>query len=860
MDLAYRFQNVHFVSTFASGRKPSNMSTTGVIRHEQMKKLIQSATVYLATTKETFGIGILEAMASGVPVLGYNYGGIKDLVQHGVNGYLANPGDIDDLSDGLDYCGLNHDILGANGRELAKQYTWENMCEKVAGVYEKALHEKPAGVTVVIPSWNYADKVGRAIESIQKQSFKNWELFIVDDGSDDDGATERVVRELDDSRVKYIRQGNQGVASARNRGIGAGTKKYVCCLDADDAIGTRFLDVCVNALENDRSLGIAYTGLWYIKPDGAEGVSPWPGKWDFDTQLKKRNQVPTCCVFRRDMWEALGGYRGRYCPHGAGSEDAEFWTRCGAYGWKAEKVTEEPLFIYSWQSGRVSGDPKYQEMDWLDWHPWARDGQHPLASYAKPKRWSHPVRQYDEPAISVIIPVGPGHDLDVLSALDSLDAQTFRHWECIVVWDGQKSSEVIERTFPHVKYLYNEKAMGAGAARNQGAAIARAPFLLFLDADDWLYPECIEKMFRMWDENEGCIYTDYVGKSIITQEYAERLMKDKRLLFYDADTGEAVVSYITKEYEWERAQRQPEGNTPWIWNNVTTLLPKVWFEEIDGFDEQMPSWEDVDLWYRLSKAGKPFFRIPEQLMVYQLHAGNRRQDGYESAGELLKYLKEKYKGVELVACTECGGKKPLPTQRTSTVVTSKIINDDDFVIAEYMSPMRNQHPLVGAASFDQKIEGIHMIRARPDNLWHIHYGVRAGGDRFYTHRKDMELSPHVFRELRTEPVHVERKAVEPPQMLEEATVLEVVKEPPTMADIPTVAQTAKFSLQTVPGVSAKFAKLLKADGIKTLEDVLELGVEGLEAYEGIGSVKSRVIMNAIGRMQADKEAAVDNSD
>ena len=121
----------------------------------------------------------------------------------------------------------------------------------------------------------------------------------------------------------------------------------------------------------------------------------------------------------------------------------------------------------------------------------------------------------------------------------------------------------------------------------------------------------------------------------------------------------------------------------------------------------------------------------------------------------------------------------------------------------------------------------------------------------------MELSPHVFRELRTEPVHVERKAVEPPQMLEEATVLEVVREPPTMADIPTVAQTAKFSLQTIPGVSAKFAKLLKADGIKTLEDILELGAEGLQAYDGIGAVKSKVIMAAIARMQADKEAAVE---
>ena len=165
--------------------------------------------------------------------------------------------------------------------------------------------------------------------------------------------------EMNDERFRYVRQENKGVAIARNRGISEGSQKYVCCLDADDAIAERFLEVCVRALEEERGLGIAYTGIWFIKPDGSEGVSPWPPQWDFNAQVKRRNQVPTCCVFRRDLWERLGGYRQRYAPYGAGAEDAEFWFRMGSIGYGGELATSEPLFVYH-LGGAVSGNQNYQ--------------------------------------------------------------------------------------------------------------------------------------------------------------------------------------------------------------------------------------------------------------------------------------------------------------------------------------------------------------------------------------------------------------------------------------------------------------------------------------------------------------------
>ena len=148
-------------------------------------------------------------------------------------------------------------------------------------------------------------------------------------------------------------------------------------------------------------------------------------------------------------------------------------------------------------SGRVSGNPEYKEVDWLDWHPWVKDAKHPFFSLASPRSLSHPARQYDEPVVSVIIPVGPGHENYLIDALDSLEAQTFRQWEAIVVNDSDEEiDDKLKEAYPYVRWYWNGENLGAGSARNIGAEKARGPFLLFLDADDYLESSCLELMLE----------------------------------------------------------------------------------------------------------------------------------------------------------------------------------------------------------------------------------------------------------------------------------------------------------------------------------------------------------------------------
>lgn len=613
-------------------------------------------------------------------------------------------------------------------------------------------------VTFVVPVYNYGDKVCRALDSIKAQTINNFEVFVVNDGSKDD--TEEIIKEYikSDPRFHYIYQENSGVAVARNRGIDSGSAPYCACLDADDALAPQFVEACLPELEKDQSLGIAFTKILAIIPDGRQQVSQWPDGWNYDEQLKRHNQVPTACMFRKEMWRRLGGYRQRYAPNGAGSEDAEFWLRSGAYGWKAKMVTDAPLFIYSLGTGNVSGNKQYREVDWTSLHPWCRDGNHPFTSYATPvgKKYSHPIRQYDEPIVSVIIPVKSGHKSLVFNALDSLEAQTFRKWEAIVIddtgdenekWSFDGVDNMLE-AYPYVRMLKTPGRKGAGYARNRGVEAARGSMILFLDADDnFLSGDAIQMMMDTWNATGQIVYTDYVGKSYLDAGAVDLARRSGRLVDYNEKTGLAMTRSNASEYDCERALAQPQEPF-YIWNLITSLLPKAWHNEIGGFDENMESWEDWVYWLMLARVGKCFIRIPEPLVVYRFYTGERREYGIKNARELVQYIIKKFSGVKTMPCG-CSKKNPgSAVVRNSAVVDSKAttqaIKDDDVILIVYTNPNTGMHRVVGAATGTD-------------------YGYRSGGgvERFYVMREDQRSRADWF-EIVTQVQKAQEEAVTPP--------------------------------------------------------------------------------------------------
>lgn len=140
LELAARASDHLFLTTFGEGTP--NVKTIGRQPYEVMKQHVRHAAVYLSTNVETFGIGLMEAMSAGVPVLSFRQGAQADYIQHGINGFLAEPGDMEGLYKGLLYCLEHRERLGANARETAKGYTWRRVAQRFAEIYHEVARLK----------------------------------------------------------------------------------------------------------------------------------------------------------------------------------------------------------------------------------------------------------------------------------------------------------------------------------------------------------------------------------------------------------------------------------------------------------------------------------------------------------------------------------------------------------------------------------------------------------------------------------------------------------------------------------------------------------------------------------------------
>ena len=118
-------------------------------------------------------------------------------------------------------------------------------------------------VSVIIPVYNRAGVVGRAIESVLSQTYTDFELIIVDDGSTD--GLDDTLRLFNDSRIRLIRQPNGGVSSARNRGVKSARYDYIAFLDSDDQWMPDKLEKQIRLITASPDNRICYTGEQWIR-------------------------------------------------------------------------------------------------------------------------------------------------------------------------------------------------------------------------------------------------------------------------------------------------------------------------------------------------------------------------------------------------------------------------------------------------------------------------------------------------------------------------------------------------------------------------------------------------------------------
>ncbi|QPM67313.1 glycosyltransferase family 2 protein [Atribacter laminatus] len=170
------------------------------------------------------------------------------------------------------------------------------------------MNVKPT-VSVIIPTYNRAHLIDRAIQSVLNQTYQDFELIIVDDGSSDN--TEEVVKKIQDNRIYYYKHDkNKGGSAARNTGISLAKGEYIAFLDSDDLWYQDYLSRQVSTIELSLpDVGMVCCGIKQINQDFYKELKPSIIGFQFSDHLKRASGICTSAfVVRRSAFDEIGGF------------------------------------------------------------------------------------------------------------------------------------------------------------------------------------------------------------------------------------------------------------------------------------------------------------------------------------------------------------------------------------------------------------------------------------------------------------------------------------------------------------------------------------------------------------------------
>lgn len=211
------------------------------------------------------------------------------------------------------------------------------------------------------------------------------------------------------------------------------------------------------------------------------------------------------------------------------------------------------------------------------------------------------------PKISIVVPTY-NRAKDISRCLDSLIAQTYQNFEVIVCDDGSTDNtvDIVNDYYDvlDITYSYGENFGGPARPRNRGIKLSRAPYIAFLDSDDWWHPHKLsDSLTAAEKEKADVIYHDLYLVRNIKQNIFFRKVKGwslKKPQFNDLlERGNALI-------------------------NSSVLVKKSILEQVGGFSEESDkiSWEDFDCWLRISKITDRFYYLPKPLGYYWAGGGN----------------------------------------------------------------------------------------------------------------------------------------------------------------------------------------------------------------------------------------------
>ena len=283
--------------------------------------------------------------------------------------------------------------------------------------------ESSLSLSLVITCYNYGQYLLQILENVKQQTFTDFEIILVNDGSDD-LRTLNVLSDLKHNQdLKSIDIPHQGPAGAKNSGMAAAKGRYICCLDADDLLEPTYFAKALQVLENRPDVDLVYS---WVQCFGDKNELQQKADLDVN-KIIHHNQVSPGAILRRSCWEESGGYKPEM---NSGLDDWEFWINLAELG-KKGFCLPEPLYLHREHSqsltARINREKREAELKAMikQLHP-------ALFSY----------RQENQQQILVLAPESLGDLILSLPLLEGLRAYYPQSRITVIVSPG--SSQVLE--------------------------------------------------------------------------------------------------------------------------------------------------------------------------------------------------------------------------------------------------------------------------------------------------------------------------------------------------------------------------------------------------------------------------------
>lgn len=490
-------------------------------------------------------------------------------------------------------------------------YNFPDAIECVAQAVEAKNFTYQPLISIVTPVYNPdPDFFRQCIESVQSQTYTNWQLCLVDDASTD-ANTRELMKEYaknDERIVCKFRKKNGHISKTSNDGVKIADGEFIALLDNDDILWPNALYEVVKALNNDKTIDFIYSDEDKITEDRHEHLGPF-FKPDWNPEfLRSVNYITHFAVIRKKIVDEVGGFRSQF----DGAQDWDLFLRVSRktenihhiakilYSWRISdtstaKSTSTKPYIVEAQKGALEADMKLEG-----------EGGEVLPGVI-PDYWQIRYPLSEDVRISIVIPTKNQYKI-VKRCVDSiLEKTTHKNYEIILVDTGSTDRRVkawykrLQKQHDNISVVdWPEQPFSYARACNEGVRHAIGDLLMILNNDtevitpDWL------QIMAADAQREG------VGAVGCKLYYPDgRHIQHGGVIIGPGEVAANALSMCDKNNL--TPVQHLYANTRHNMSAVTAaciMIRKDRFEEVKGFDEKFRvTFNDVDLCLRLGKEG-----------------------------------------------------------------------------------------------------------------------------------------------------------------------------------------------------------------------------------------------------------------